>query len=248
MKKFVILLLVFSLLTLTSCELLNKNNQEEPPVKEENNDVVEETPDTGDDGSAKICEIANKSKSTKITTEVSYKTNTGDKLTGYYVTATDGENMIFNYYYERFATPAESLESGNSDRIVSFEGVLNYKDGVYFGGDDEDWKPGSGTAYDLKFNFDPALLQDVVVNEDGNILEAKVSAENLALVIGTSLNAVGNADISLTTNGVNLTAVVVSCTTANGTVTVRSSFTYNQQDLFPEVEEDNTVTEETENT
>jgi hypothetical protein len=196
-----------------------------------------------------VCEIANKSKPTKITTEVNYVTNSGDTLQGYYVTTTDGVDAIFEYYYERLATPAESVESGNSDRIVSFEGIINFNDGVY-SGNEEEWRPGTGTAYELKFDIQPAYLQDATVNEDGNVLEAKASAENLRSLIGTDLNCVGDATVTLTTNGVNLTALTVSCATASGTVTVRTSFTYNVQDLFPELPEDmeNVEGEETENT
>ena len=247
MKKVIILLLVFSLLTLTSCGLFQKDEPQTETPKEENTPTESLYPK----GTEDICETANKSKSTKITTEVTFVTNAGDRLIGYYVTTTDGESAIFEYYFERFATPAESIESGNSDRIVSFEGVINYHNGVYFG-DEEDWKPGSGTAFDLKFNVDPALLKDIVVNEDGNELEAKVSPENLVLLIGTNLNAVGDATVSISTNSVNLTTFVVNCTTANGTMTVRSSFTYNPQELFPEVEdettEDTTEDENNENT
>lgn len=244
MKKVVILLLVFSLLTLSSCALFKKDEpQVEQPPKEENTPTESLYPA----GTEEICEIANKSKSTKITTEVTFTTNSGDKLQGYYVTTTDGESVIFEYYFERFATPAESLESGLDDRIVSFEGVINYHDGVYFG-DEEDWTPGSGTAFDLVFNVDPALLKDIVVNEDGNVLDAKVTSEKLALLIGTNLNAVGDATVSISTNSVNLTAFVVNCATANGTITVRSSFTYNPQELFPEVEDETTEdTEEEDN-
>ncbi len=219
MKKFVILLLVFSLLGLTSCGLLQKVGIGQPK------------------GVTAICEIANNSKPTKITTDVNYVTGSGDSLSGYYVTTTDGINAIFEYYYERLATPAESVESGSSDRIISFEGVINYKDGVYFG-DEESWRPGTGTAMDLKFNVDASLLKDAVVNEDGNVLDAKISPENLSSFIGTDLDAVGDATVSLTTNGVNLTALTISCTTAHGTLTIRTSFTYNHQELFPEVEED----------
>ncbi len=219
MKKFVILLLVFSLLGLTSCALLEKVGLGNP------------------DGTTEICEIANNSKPTKVTTEVNYVTNSGDPLKGYYVTTTDGSDAIFEYFYQRLATPAESVESGNSDRIVSFEGVINFKDGVYFG-DEEEWKPGSGTAFDLKFNIDPSLLKDIEINEDGNELTAKVSAEDLASVIGTGINAVGDAQLLITTNGVNLTSITVTCTTANGSMTIRTSYTYNPQELFPEVEEE----------
>ena len=228
MKKFVILLLVFSLFGLTSCGLLQKVGIGAPSAAD------------------LICEIAKQSNPTKVATEVNYLTSANDKLIGYYETATDGTNAIFNYYYERLATPAESIESGNSDRILSFEGTINYKDGAYFG-DEEAWKPGAGTAFDLKFNVDVDLFKDVVVNEDGNILEAKVSPENLAAVIGTDLNATGDATITVTTNGVNLTAITVTCNTAAGTVTIRTSYTYNQQVLFPEVEvegEENTETAE----
>ena len=234
MKKFVIVLLVLSLLCLNSCGLFNKEDDQPSAVEI-------------------ICETANSSTPTKITTEVNYVTNSGDPLKGYYVTTTDGTNAIFEYYYERLATPAESIASGNSDRIISFEGIINFKDGTYFG-DEEEWKPGSGTAFDLKFDMDAEILCDAVVNEDGNILDATVSAEELVSLIGTDLNAIGDATISLTTNGVNLTAVTVSCATANGTITIRTSYTYNQQELFPEPEEgvEDTEgeegTEETENT
>lgn len=219
MKKFVIVLLVLSLLCLNSCGLLQKLGI------------------GGPDGVSEICEIANNSKPTKVTTEVNYLTNRGETLNGYYVTTTDGSNMIFEYSYQRFATPAESVESGNSDRIISFEGVINFKDGVYFG-DEEQWKPGSGTAFDLKLKFDSAFFKDAVVSEDMCTLEAKISPEKLVAFIGTDLNATGDATVTVTVNGVNLTGVTISCTTANGSITIRNSYTYNPQVLFPEVEED----------
>ncbi len=185
-----------------------------------------------------ICEIANKSKPTKVTTDVNYVTTAGDTLTGHYVTTTDGTNAIFEYYYERLATPAESLESDNYDRIISIEGVINYKDGRYYSGDGEAWKPGTGTAFELKFNIDAEALKDVVLSEDATSFEAKVSREDLKSLIGTDINASGDATISVTTNGVNLTGIVISCSTTNGEIVIRNSYTYNPQDLFPEVEEE----------
>ena len=79
MKKVVILLLVFSLLGLTSCGLLEKVGVGQPSEAEV------------------ICNIASQSKPTKVATEVTYLTNAGDKLDGYYETVTDGTNAIFNY-------------------------------------------------------------------------------------------------------------------------------------------------------
>ena len=218
MKKFVILLLVFAILSLTGCGLFGQ--------KDGATDV----------GASLICEIANNSKPTKITTEVSFVTASGDSLSGFYVTVTDGVNTIFDYYYEKLATPAESLMNGNTDRVISYEGRVVYKDGAYFDGNGEAWMPGTGTAYDLRFNVDQGKLKDVNILEDGTSFEAKVAKEDLASFIGTDLNSVGDATVTVSTNGVNLTELTVSCNTANGTLTVRTSYTYNQQNLFPEAE------------
>lgn len=216
MKKFVILLLVVGLLSLTGCDMLKNLGKKAP------------------DGAEVICEIANKSKPTKVTTDVNYVTNKGDTLSGHYVTTTDGVDTIFEYYYEKLATPEESIASGSSDRIVVAEGTIYYKDGTYYYGDEQSWKPGTGTAFELKFNVDPELIKDSVIDEDLTTLEGKVSKEDLKAFIGTDLGAVGDATVIITTNGVNLTMVTVSCATASGTITVRTSYTYNPQNLFPE--------------
>ena len=221
MKKIAVLLLVASLVSVfTGCALLEKVG-------------------IGGDKKkiAKICEIANQSAPTKVITDVSFVTNKNDSLKGYYSTVTDGKNMVFDFSYQRFATPEESLASGSSDRIITVEGVINYRDGVFFGADGGEWRPGSGTALELKLNFDPSYLNEVTVEAEGNALKCKISKENLAAVIGTDLNAIGDADVTLTTNGINLTMVEISCITANGKFTIRTSNTYNKQDLFPETEE-----------
>lgn len=227
MKKIIVMLLVFAMLSLSGCALLEKVGIGAP------------------DGVSAICEIAKGSKPTKITTEVNYLTNDGDSLYGHYVTSTDGKDAIFEYYYEKLATPAESIESGSSERIIAVEGVINYKDGVYYSGDEERWRPGTGTAFDLEFNVDEDFFKETKLNEDETSFTAKVSPENLKLFIGTDLNANADAIVVVTTNGVNLTIISVTCTTANGTVTVRTSYTYNHQELFPELEEDETDTDST---
>ena len=228
MKKFILLLLVLSLLVLPGCKLIKGDNQEEQ----------------GPDASG-VYEIAKRSAPTKIITDVNYVTNVGDSLSGYYVTSTDGTNVIFDYYYEKLATPEESIASGNFSRILPVDGVIYYKDGVYYG-DEEKWKPGTGTAFDLKFNVDENLLKNVTLNEDATELTAKISPENLVAFIGTDLNAVGDATVTITTNGYNLTMLAVACSTANGQLSIRTSYTYNVQELFPE--EDVTEEENTQNT
>ena len=228
MKKFVLLILVLSLLVLPGCKLINKGNGK----------------DQGPDASG-VFEIAQRSAPTKIITEVSYVTAAGDSLSGWYVTTTDGTNAIFEYYYERLATPEESIASGDFSRIVAAEGVVYYKDGAYYG-DEEEWRPGTGTAFDLKFDVKESLFSDVVVNDVGTEISGKVSKENLKVLIGTDLNATGDATVTLTTNGYNLTMFTVACPTANGQLSIRTSYTYNVQELFPE--EDVTEGENTQNT
>ena len=218
MKKLVILLLVFALLGLTGCGLFGKNGASSKAV-------------------SSICEIANKSKPTKISTDVNYVTKAGDTLLGHYVTTTDGTDAIFEYYYENLATPAESLENGTTDRIIAYEGVIKYKDGSYYSGDEEQWKPGTGTAFDLKFSIDEKKLKDIAVSDDGFSFDAKVSVADLKEFIGTELNAVGDATLTVSVNGANLTGITVSCSTPNGDIVIRTSYTYNPQDLFPDAEE-----------
>lgn len=184
-------------------------------------------------GKSDLYAIANNSRPTKITTDVSYVTNEGDNLSGYYVTTVDGNDTIFEYSYDRLYTPAESVAEGTDERIKTVEGVIYYNDGVY-SGDQGEWKPGTGTAYDIKFYLDKADLKDVTLNEDGTVLTAKVAPEKAVNVIGTDLKAVGDISLTVQTNGVNLTMVTVTCDTANGAMTIRTSYTYNVQDLFPE--------------
>ena len=189
----------------------------------------------------KICEIANQSVPTKIITDVSLATKLGDSLSGYYVTTTDGTNMIFDYTYQRLATPEESVALGSSERYITAKGVVNYKDGVYFSGEGDEWRPGTGTAFDLKFNISEEFFKNATVEAEGTVLKATVSKEVLKQIIGTDLNAVGDAEITLETNGINLTKVSVVCSTENGTLSLRTSYTYNRQQLFPESEETETT-------
>ena len=219
MKKLITMLLVLSLmLCLPGCKLIKGKVMKGSGIND-------------------ICEIARNAAPTKIITEVNMVTKAGDSLVGYYVTSTDGTNAIFEYKYQRLATPAESIALGNSSRIITEEGVINYKDGAFTSGDAEAWRPGTGTAFELRLNFDNSLFKDATVTEDKNELTVTMSADELTEFIGTDLNATGNATVTISTNGRNLTLVTVSCSTANGDLIIRTSYTYNKQNLFPEVVE-----------
>ena len=214
MKKFIILLLVVSLLGLTGCGLF------------------------GPDEVTEICEIANNSHPTKITTEVSVTTKLGESLSGYYVTTTDGINTKFEYEYETLATLEESAALDGYDSVIPHKGSVLYQDGKFMDGEGDEWRAGTETSFELKFFIDESLLKDVTLAEDGYSFEAKVDAKDLAALIGTDLNAVGTATITVETNGANLTKVSVSCTTkAGNSITVRTSYTYNKQDLSAKAED-----------
>ena len=176
-----------------------------------------------------------KLKPTKVTTEVSYITFDGDALSGFFVTKISGNDTIFEYTYDRFYTPAESLEDGTDKRIKTVSGVIYYNDGVFSSGDKDEWKPGVGTALEIKFNLDEKLLKDPTYSEDGHALTAKITPENAKEVFGTDLNAVDDIDIVVETNGVNLTMVTIEVGTQYGYMNIRTSYTYGKLgDLFPE--------------
>ena len=213
MKAFIILLLVFSILSGLGFGALHETY----------------APDT-------VYDIAANSKPTKVTTEVTYNTMEGDRLTGFYVTKVNGNDTVFEYEYQKLATPADSLASGENKRIVDYKGVITYHDGVYTTGNQEDWKPGVGTAFDLTFNVKAKFLTDVEFNEDETILTAKVTPENSVNVFGMDLNAVDDIGLIVETNGVNLTMVTVTYMTQYGEIAIRTSYTYNVQNLFPEAD------------
>lgn len=225
MKKIILMLLVLSLLCLSGCKFFKKD-QEADTDDTNNDDVVVEESDV-----SKLCEIAKNANPTRIVTDVTYLTNSGDSLSGYYKTTTDGTNVVFEYYYEKINTPAESLATGDSRRIVPVEGVIYYKDGVYSSGDGENWRPGTGTAFDIKLNFDKELFKNATLSPDGKTISVKFNAAELTAFIGTDLNANGDVTVEVTFVGQNLTGVNVSCTTNNGKLTISNSYTYSKQDL-----------------
>lgn len=213
MKAFIILLLVFSILGGVGFGMFYDSH-----------------------GPKSVYEIAETSKPTKVTTEVSYSTMEGDVLTGFYTTSVNGSDTVFEYEYQRLATPEESLADGNVNRIKTVNGVIYYHDGVYYSGDNTEWKPGTGTAVELKFDLSKKYIKDAEFNEDETVLTGKIAPEDAAKVLGTDLRAVDDILITVETNGINLTLITVSCLTQRGEMTIRTSYTYNTQDLFPEAE------------
>ena len=213
MKNLIALLIVVSLLCFSGCSLIESFT-----------------------GSVTVYDIVAESQPTKVTTEVSYTTIDGDALTGFYITSVNGSDTVFEYEYQRLATPEESLKDGDLNRVKTISGVIYYHDGVYSYGDNAEWKPGTGSAIDLKFNIKEEYLKNVQFNEDGTVLTADITPENAIHVLGSDIRAVDDITIVVETNGVNLTLVTISCPTQIGDLAIRTSYTYNTQDLFPEAD------------
>lgn len=211
MKNLIALLIVVSLLCLSGCGLFGSTV-----------------------GPSLVYDIVANSQPTKVTTEVSYATINGDTLTGFYTTTVSGSDTIFEYEYQRLATPEESIKDGNVNRIKTVSGVIYYHDGVYSYGDSTEWKPGTGSAIDIKLNVKEEYLKNVQFNDDYTVLTADITPENAVKVLGTDIGAIDDITIVVETNGVNLTLVTISCSTQIGDLAIRSSYTYNAQNLFPE--------------
>lgn len=198
------------------------------------------TPDGGNNGDntptglAAFIQTANSAKPTKITTLTEYKTS-DETLNGRYVMEIEGENSIFTYEYQRRAKVEEMNEDGS---IVTESGTVYAKDGRY-STDGETWESQAPAAsMPLTFAITEECLQGAAISEDGRTLTLSLTgAENITRVLGASVaeNATGTVSVTMTTNGVHLTGVVISYATVSGAeVTVETSYSYNSIALnFP---------------
>ena len=160
----------------------------------------------------------------------------GDKTyEGEFVMSVEGNNSIFEFNYERPRTIAEGAEEGTTNPVKTISGVIYFKDGK-FSDDGDKWtaEPPSTTlfSFDLKAEY----LTGATVSEDGKTLTAEMTPVNAVKVLGTDLKPQGNVKITVKTNGVSLSKVILVYTTADGaSVTIDTSYTYNNIVLeFPE--------------
>lgn len=185
-------------------------------------------------GLAAFVLTANSADPTKITTLTEYKTS-DETLSGRYVMEIEGENSIFTYEYQRRATVEEMNEDGP---IVTENGTVYAKDGR-FSTDGEVWESQAPAAsMPLTFAITEECLQGATISEDGRTLTLSLTgAENITRVLGASVaeNAKGAVSLTITTNGVHLTGVMISYETVNDAeVTVETSYSYNSISLnFP---------------
>ncbi len=239
MKKLLTVLLLVTMLlsiSLTGCGLFGNGDGNTP-----DGGNTSDGGNNSDDGSSdtltedELYAIVNNSKPTKVVTQADYTTSECT-LSGFYVTTISGSSMKFEYEQEKWLTLEEAYELGlgYDDRIATIEGVIYYKDGVY-STDDGVFTPGTGTMFDIKLDIQPSLIKDAALKDDNTVIEAKIAPENIVKVFGVDVGAVSDAELTVTTNGVNLTRIEFVCDTENGELALTTSYTYNaQSNLFPE--------------
>ena len=195
--------------------------------------------DKGDDSETPlIYDIIKNSDPTKIVTDVTYTDSLGEDLGGFYEMEIDGEDSIFTFTYRRYRTPEEGAAEGNTDPVKELSGKVYYKDHLYYASEGSSWNSSAATGSDLKLDIQESYLTDATVSEDGTTLTATLTSANAISALGTDLSVAegGVINITVTTNGTNLTGILLTCTTGSGAeVVIRTSYSYNPITLvFPE--------------
>ena len=180
-------------------------------------------------------------KDTVPTKIVSLTTYTGkdfaDKsftFSGAFTQVASGNNSIFDFKYQRFATIDEAAD----DYIVTVEGAIAIQNGrtktigdSYGGGDWEAVIPAAGqmSAFKLDQSKLPAGYK---LSTDGMKLTVSLTKEQAFSVIGAVIDAAGDIELTVESNGKNLSGITVEYTATSGaSVRVATSYTYGVQTL-----------------
>lgn len=172
---------------------------------------------------------------TKTVTLTDFVTKDGTTYEGEFIMTVEGNNSIFNFNYERPQTVEEGAEDGILETTKKVSGTIYFKDGK-FSEDGDKWTSEAPTSSTFKFDLKPEYLSGVSTNKEDTELTAEMTPENAIKVLGTDLKSAGNVKLTVKTNGVNLTKVVIEYTTADGaSVRIDTTYTYNKVTLeFPE--------------
>ena len=225
MKKILSLLLVFALVFTLALTLVSCKKDDESDSNDNSN--KDQTPKT-------IYELFADMKPTETVTYVTYKYGE-DTLEGYYDMQINGQDSVFEFYYDKYRTSTEAIEDGDPGKIKRVTGAVYSKDGK-FSGDGVVWGS-SPVATEIKLTMKQDLFDVAVVSKDGLTLTARVSAANSKAVFGTALAADSDGiTMILTSNGTYITGLTVSYKTVSGAeVKMETSYSYNVLTLvFPE--------------
>lgn len=174
---------------------------------------------------------ANPTKTVTLTDYVKGETT----YEGEFIMSVEGNNSIFEFSYERPRTVEEGVTDGTYDPIKTVEGVIYFKDGK-FSEDGDKWTAEAPATTLFTFDLKAEYLTGAAITNDGKTLTAEMTAENAIKVLGTDLKPQGTVKLTVESNGVSLTKVVLEYTTVDGaSVVINTSYTYNNITLvFPE--------------
>lgn len=203
------------------------------------------TEDGGNEGGPNI-EIGNPiedvvaaSSPTKIVTKVTYIYPDGDArygadLNGDYSLEIDGNDAIFRYDYNTFAT----VEEGADSWIKTVAGAVYYKDGKVSVTEGEEWDAIPAMPVNRKFELLKNHFKTYVKSEDEKTLTATITGSNIEGVLGYEISAIGDISFVLTTDGIYMRSITISYTSLEGAaVTIDTSYSYNDITLdFPSAE------------
>ena len=176
---------------------------------------------------------------TKTVTLTDYTAADGTIYEGEFIMSVEGNNSIFYFHYQRPSTVEEGMadvEAGKKPASLrELEGNIYFKDGK-FSEDGDNWESEAPTAANFRFDIKAEYLTGVSINEEDTELVAELTPENAIKVLGTDLKPNGNIKLTVKTNGVNLSRVIIEYKTAdNASVRIDTTYTYNSVTLkFPE--------------
>ena len=164
---------------------------------------------------------------TKTVTLTDYTTADGTIYEGEFIMSVEGNNSIFYFHYERPKTIEEGAEDGDVSLTKTVEGNIYFKDGK-FSEDGDHWTSEAPTSASFKFDLKAEHLTGVTVNDEDTELTAELTPENAIKVLGTDLKPSGNIKLTVKTNGVNLSRVIIEYKTLDGaSVRIDTTYTYN---------------------
>ena len=190
----------------------------------------------GGDVSAKtVEEIVESSVPTKVVTKVNYKLPVGHELAEYdldgiYSLVVDGGNSILTYSYGVLA----DIEDDADAPVKTVAGVLYSKNGKV-SSDGVNWTPAGTASVTPEFNLIRSYFDTYVRSDDGLSVTATVSGADIDKIIGHTVDAVGDITVTVITNGVYLTDIVMTYkSTLGASVVVETTYSYNKVELeFP---------------
>lgn len=170
-------------------------------------------------------DIIESSKPTKITTLSNYSIDGEQSLLGEFQTVIGEDGFEFTYSYERFAR-IEDAADGNT---VTVDGEVIFKNGLYStdGGNTWDAELPDVDALNFKLNICAENLGGYTLSSDNTELTTTLTAAEAEALLGIKLDTNSDVEVTIKTNGMYLTRVMVYYTTERASVSIETSYTYN---------------------